>query len=187
MGRRYGFDPRPYPAFQAHLERLRAEALDRQDQVAELAAHGLDAHEVAAVIGMSVATVYKAAKDAGVSFRVITSGRIEDRREKVAELTRQGMSAHQIADKLKVTPRTVVRDRAAAGIAECQDRRPLTEQEIATVEALLADGASLTECARTIGRGEHSLHHVKRFKGRGWNARQVTEFATLIRLERRCG
>lgn len=103
--------------------------------------------------------------------------RIDD--ERVVALTKQGWSAQAIAEELGCGPSTVRRARQRAGVARPAPRF-LTPDEIATVEALLADGASLAEAARSIGR-QHSTSLVHRFPGRGWTAQESGQFAMAIR------
>lgn len=92
--------------------------------------------------------------------------RIAQRREHVAELTRNGYSTNQIAVIVGTTPRTVVRLRAAAGVSKPSAGPPMTDAEIARAKALLDDGCSYREVARTLGRAEGTI--ARRFPGRGW-------------------
>lgn len=84
-------------------------------------------------------------------------------RDRVIELTRQGRTAPQIAEQLKRSTRTVQRIRTAAGIVKTQATMPMTPQEIAWAQALLDDGASYNEVARTLGRNMKTI--AERFKG----------------------
>ena len=85
-----------------------------------------------------------------------------ERRDRVAQLTHQGHTAKHIANLLGVTKRTVVRDRAARGIA--QPKAPLlTPDELERAHAMLEDGASYDEVARTLGRATTAFRH--RFPG----------------------
>lgn len=79
-----------------------------------------------------------------------------DHQAAVAELTQQGWTAAQIADRLGIAKRTVQRYRARAGIA--QTRAPLaTPAQIEQARALLADGCSIREAARTVGLSSHCI------------------------------
>ena len=75
---------------------------------------------------------------------------MNERTETVRRLTREGRSASEIAVILGVTKRTVMRHRQAAGISRPW-RTPLTSDQIARMAALLADGVSREETARTLG------------------------------------
>lgn len=112
--------------------------------------------------------------------------RTAERMEQVIALTQQNYSAAQIAAIMGLTPRSVTRLRARAGIAQ---PRPalLTEQELARAKALLEDGCSYDEAARTIGRSSTAL--VAHFPGYSWDRTTIAKFAryakTLIALEGR--
>lgn len=95
---------------------------------------------------------------------------IAQRRERVVDLTALGHSAPQIAAAVGCTPRTVVRIRARAGISQPAGG-PLTDDEIHCARALLDDGASFSEVARTLGR---SYRHLRgRFPDvPGWTRQQ---------------
>ena len=84
------------------------------------------------------------------------------RRDRVTQLTRQGHTAKHIAALLGITPRTVTRDRAARGITQPTPPR-ITETEFARAKAMLEDGASYDEVARTLGRATTAFRH--RFPG----------------------
>jgi IS30 family transposase len=88
------------------------------------------------------------------------------RRARVVELTRQGFSATEIAGILSITKRSVTRIRSDAGIAQQIEVVPLTEDERRSAAALLDDGCSISEVARTLGRCDTTIH--KHFPGRGW-------------------
>lgn len=76
---------------------------------------------------------------------------VAERRRMVITLTRQGVSASQIADRIGVRKRSVTRIRSAAGIAQ-SGGSPMTGRELLRARALLDDGASYHEVARTLGR-----------------------------------
>lgn len=95
-------------------------------------------------------------------------------RDRIIELTRQGRTAPQIADELKRSARTVQRVRTAAGILMKPPIPPMTCEEIAWAQALLDDGASYNEVARTLNR--HMKTIAERFKGRSkWTPRDGGE------------
>lgn len=59
-------------------------------------------------------------------------------------------------------------------------RRPrLTAEQIARARALLTDGCSQSEVARTIGCAQSRISTL--FPGTGWTSRQGGEFGQLVR------
>lgn len=106
----------------------------------------------------------------------MTRKQSEERRQRIVELTRQGRSAAQIADELKINARTVVRVRVERGVAQSGPQR-FTADELAQVEAMLDDGCSITEAARTIGRSPCRLWEI--YRGRGWTAIEAAQYAAL--------
>lgn len=106
----------------------------------------------------------------------------QERRARVVELTRQGYSATQIADIIGITRRSVTRIRSDAGIAQQIDVVPLTEDERRSAAALLDDGCSISEVARTLGRCDTTIH--KHFPGRGWAKGEGSRLACFNRWMR---
>jgi DNA-binding CsgD family transcriptional regulator len=98
------------------------------------------------------------------------------REARVVELTFRGLSAADIAHQLGITERTVFRIRRRRMVARCTPLR-FTDDEIATAEQMLADGASIAEVARSLGRRPATVN--KRFRGRGWSKVQCAEFGAL--------
>lgn len=89
------------------------------------------------------------------------------RDQHIAELTRARYTAREIAAAVGVTRRSVERARARTGLSK--PRSPyLTDAEIRQAEALLADGASYEEVARTLSRCTDNIR--RRFPGQGWPA-----------------
>lgn len=109
-----------------------------------------------------------------------TKGMTDEQRtardDRVVELTRRGVPVAEIAHQLGMAPRSVFRIRHQRCLAKPPPRR-FTADEIATVETMLADGASLHEIARTLGRDPKTVN--KRFRGRGWSKIQAAEFGAL--------
>lgn len=106
----------------------------------------------------------------------LTKVQTEARRQRIVELTQLGWSAAEIAHECKTTARTVERTRVKMGVAQPPPRR-LTADEVARIEAMLADGASITDVARSVGRSIDYLQ--RRFRGRGWTRSQAGQFAAL--------
>lgn len=104
-----------------------------------------------------------------------------ERRAQVAAMTRLGMTAAQIADALKVAERTVERDRAAAGLSRPPAPR-LNVDELARARALIDDGCSHSEAARTLG--VHQTTVSRYFPGRGWTYTQAGHHAATVRWTR---
>jgi hypothetical protein len=88
----------------------------------------------------------------------------QERYDDIAELTRRGFSAPQIAAMLNVSTRLVQRARFARGMSRKVTSRPFTSEELAWAEAMVADGASFNEIARTLRRDVTVI--TARFKGR---------------------
>jgi DNA-binding CsgD family transcriptional regulator len=101
-----------------------------------------------------------------------------ERRDRVAQLTHQGHTAKHIANLLGVTPRTVTRDRAARGITQPTPPR-VTEIEFARAHAMLEDGASYEEVARTLHRSHTAFRH--RFPGYQLTPAEASQRAALGR------
>ena len=100
------------------------------------------------------------------------------RRDRVTQLTRQGHTAKQIGELLGVTKRTVARDRTATGCA--QPKAPLlTQDELERAHAMLEDGASYEEVARTLHRSHTAFRH--RFPGYQLTPAEASQRAALGR------
>ena len=107
--------------------------------------------------------------------------------ERVAELTRQGLSAPVIAEMLGVSTRTVQRARQRAGVSQPASN-PFSDDEKRRAQAMLDDGASMGEVARTLGRSRTPLLRCFGEYPR-WTPAQIAEAAALgramARLERK--
>lgn len=105
---------------------------------------------------------------------------------RIVKLTNAGWSISRIAETLHCGERTVTRVRRKTGIAK-PPSRPVTADELVVAERLFADGCSISEVERTLGRAQGSLG--RRFKGRGWTHQEVSEFgghcSRIAKLERR--
>jgi hypothetical protein len=105
-----------------------------------------------------------------------TRAEIAERRERVAVLLRAGRSVRQVAEETGLSIQSVYGIRSAFREPDYR-RRLYTPEEVARIEEMLADGASIAEIARTVGRGRKALW--KRFRGRGWTREQVAEWHRL--------
>lgn len=94
--------------------------------------------------------------------------------ERIEMLTRAGWSASKIAAEIGCAKRSVQRIRKRLGLGQLPPRW-LTSDEIQQAEQLLADGCSIHEIERTLGRTRGSLH--PRFAGRGWSQDQISAMA----------
>lgn len=93
---------------------------------------------------------------------------MRERHARIVALTKAGHTARQIAEAVGVHIRTVTRVRTAHGVAQPGPRH-FTPAEIAAVEAMLDDGVSYAEVARTLGRYPGTL--IERWPGRSqWTA-----------------
>lgn len=102
----------------------------------------------------------------------------EDDDQRIAQLTREGWSAKEIAKELGFGERAIHRSRQRTGVDK-PGPRFLTPDEVATVERLLADGASCSEAARTIGRSVSTLS--KRYPRHVWTPEECGKFGALVR------
>jgi hypothetical protein len=98
-------------------------------------------------------------------------------------LLRAGHSAAETAQRLGCSTRTVERIRVDACLPLQRPQRPLSWDEVFSVELALADGASVAEALRSIGRSPRTSH--PQFRGRGWTLDQVHEFTSSRRQSRR--
>ena len=99
----------------------------------------------------------------------------------IAELTRRGSTAADIAKQLGLNPRTITRARRRMGVAQPAVPR-FSQDEVRRAEAMLDDGCSFREVARTLGRAHDTI--MLKFPGRGWTSRQVAEYAAWSRTTR---
>ena len=100
------------------------------------------------------------------------------RREAVRELASQGFSTRSIAAQLGMGRRTVQRDRVALGIPSKPPPRPLTAEEVAKAQAMLADGCSCLDVARTLGRTHKTI--LSRFREHVWTPTQIGQYARMV-------
>lgn len=105
----------------------------------------------------------------GLSVAEITA-----RHQRIAMRLRAGVDPKLIAHDEGVSVRTVQRARDGAKL-----HRNFTADEIARIESMLEDGASLAEVARTVGR--HVQLISRKWRGRGWTREQVSEFNSASR------
>jgi IS30 family transposase len=110
-------------------------------------------------------------------------GDVAERRERIVELTRQGYTADQISHTEGVTARTVQRTRQAMGIS--RDYNRMTPDELRAAAALLDDGCSYGEVARTLGRAPCTIR--RHFPGRGWPVGDVYRVAAFNRQLKQLG
>lgn len=99
-------------------------------------------------------------------------------REAVTALTRSGRTVGEVADALgisKVYAGRIKREMGFGSGVEC--RPPMSEAELAAADAMLADGASAAEVARTLGRGATTIR--RRFQGRAWSREQCGEWVAI--------
>lgn len=99
---------------------------------------------------------------------------IRERQALVAEYTRAGWSAPAIAGVLGISVRQVQRDRFAAKVSQPYSVM-MSESEISRASALLADGCSYMEVARTVGRDRSTLR--RQFPGHGWSPSMCGSFS----------
>jgi DNA-binding CsgD family transcriptional regulator len=131
------------------------------------AVRGANVATTARLIGLSQCSVRK--RRDRLCIGNFESERRAERLAEVARLTRAGYTALQISERLGITKRQVARDRHDTGVAR-PAAIPMSHTEHRLARALLADGASYAETARTIGRSECVLakHYPGYAKPRGY-------------------
>lgn len=176
------------------LADIRGAMAIRRRRVIKLTRQGLSARQIGERLGVTKRTVerdraappssrrppppgvIRIAKKPRTTLAEIHAG-IAARREQVVKLTREGMTAPEIGERLNIAERTVNRDRVKMGVGQPMIRS-WTDEEQARAETLLADGASLNEVARTLGRHRDTIGD--RFRGRGWTAEQTGQYNKLL-------
>lgn len=149
---------------------------DRRRQVAELIAEGATSAMLAEHFGVTQRTINYDCRALGITKPKTPPEGIAERRDVVAKLSREGVTLHEIADRLNISTRTVQRDREETGSAKPASRR-WTDDEHQRALAMLADGASLAEVARTLNRSYDRAY--RRYKGMGWTSAQVGQYNSL--------
>lgn len=92
----------------------------------------------------------------------------------IKRLTLAGVGAREIAARIGCTTRTVSRYRHTLGISQ-PPPPPLTDDEIAAIHRLADDGCSVTEIARTIGRGSNAVRRIR--PDAVWTPTQIGQYA----------
>ena len=93
-----------------------------------------------------------------------------------AEFTRlnaDGWTRTQLAAHFNINPRSVTRLRAKLGISG-RTNNTLAPERLKQVEAMLTDGASQKETARTLGVDRETIR--AHFPGSGWNLSESKTF-----------
>lgn len=161
------------------MNEYRATIAKRRQKVAALTAEGWTVNQIAKHLGVSAQTVHRHRAKLGIvlppDFLVV----IHERRDVVAKLTAEGWTLDQIAKHLGVTQRMISRDRVKKGIAQ-PPSKPWTADEDRRCRELLADGESLAEVARTLGRNIDTI--ATRYRGQGWTAHQTGQYNRLRML-----
>lgn len=101
------------------------------------------------------------------------------RRDRVVEMSRQGFDVPRIAAELAITVRSVQRIRRQTGISVTEFSR-FSPAEVATIEAMLDDGCSYAEIARTLGRDVGWIR--RRWPGRGWMPEQGCVYRNWLQI-----
>jgi transposase-like protein len=107
----------------------------------------------------------------------LTNAEIEERWQRIVELSLRAVPAAEIAHQLGISERSVFRIRRQR-LGPRTPRRGFTDEEVELVEAMLVDGASIAEIARTIGRCPATVR--KRWPGRSWDKIACAEFGAFM-------
>jgi DNA-binding CsgD family transcriptional regulator len=102
-----------------------------------------------------------------------------ERDSRVLQLTQEGLTNRQIADMVGITCRSVTRVRARHAAVHPAAAALLTVDETARALALLEDGASYVEVAKTLGRNNNTIR--RRLPGYRWTPQQTAEYAVMMR------
>ena len=108
----------------------------------------------------------------------------QQRIDEIRVRTLAGESAGAIAVRLGISSRTVTRHRSRLGIARTAPPR-LTQEQENLMQALVDDGCSVREIARTIGCSDTAVS--RRHPDAAWTRTQVSDYATVCRAMRRGG
>ena len=109
-----------------------------------------------------------------------------EQQDQIATWYAQGVPVCVMAQRLGCSERTVACWRRRLGIAPPgTPPHPWTADELARAEALIADGASLYETARTLNIPYGSVWN--RFQRRGWTPQQAAAWSAELRRLRRAG
>lgn len=147
------------------------------DLVVELIEQRLTSERIATGLGVHPATIGRVRARRGISGHG-RPDRIDV--ERVVLLTQAGWSIPRIAEEMGICEKSVSRGRREAGISLPGRCSPaLDEQQRATAERLLDDGASYSDVARTIGCDRETVR--RNWPGRGWSRQQVLEFMWVNR------
>lgn len=108
---------------------------------------------------------------------ISTPEMIETRKSAVAQYAR-GLGTTAVAELYGVTRETVRRWCRVEGVKTPRPNPVLTPAEIERARTLIAEGASRSEAARTIGRSSQALA-ARGFAG--WTAEQVSAHVSLTK------
>lgn len=93
------------------------------------------------------------------------------------------MTTQQIAYRMDVSTKLVERIKKDAGLTGRDRHSPLTTEQRARAECLLADGCSQVETARSVGCTTAQLRHT--FPGRAWSLADKTDHENSTGLRQR--
>lgn len=107
---------------------------------------------------------------------------VEERHDQIARMARSGMQRKVIARRLGVHIRTVDRVLSDRGLTKGNPPK-MTVEEIERARALLEDGASYYEAARSIGRSSMVLR--RKLPGYQWDKVKSGEHGQVCKKMRR--
>jgi transposase len=103
---------------------------------------------------------------------------LAERRSRIVTLCRSGLTVREAAARVGVGISAVTQARREAGLAKPRPPR-MSAEELARAKAMLDDGASYAEVARTLGRGRMAI--ARRFPGFGWSMAERDEYMRNVR------
>lgn len=118
------------------------------------------------------------------AFNLPPNSRYKHDRELIERMFNDGASDARIAEALDTTVDSAQRARQRMGLYRKTNPR-IPQEKLDEIEALLADGASGREAARSTGVGYATV--ARRFPGRGWTREQINEYVSVRKLAEKVG
>lgn len=155
------------------------------EELKRLHAEGKTGMEAAAYFGVRLEAVNSVRRKLGLPrFKHPNTIHAESRNGQIIEMIQSGQYLDkEIAEKLGVSLWAVGAARAAAGLTR---KKPVVTQEtLDRAHAMLKDGASYAEVARSLPISAHVAR--RRFPGYSWTREQRHEYISIMRMEKKYG
>ena len=157
----------------------------RDERIIELTLQDWSTNQIRLALKVSSRTVLNARKSAGIfgNFHTNKAKSAKDRDDQIIRLTRLKVSTKQIAKMLNCSERTVSRVRKNNNCLVQPPSKPFTKDELEKAKAILENGGTYTEAAKTI-RGNGSSGQSLKAKLPGykvWTRKESSNHAALVR------